>query len=309
MMSNKETSNKESKTAKATATDEALTTEIDAQPIIGLLYDFDKTLATKDMQEYTFLPQLGLMPKEFWAEANALSHGEKMDSVLAYMYLMIKKMRASSAEFRFTRDDIRALGHAVEFFPGVETWFKRLSNYGAKLGVKVEHYIISAGLREIIEGSKIAENFKEIFASEFHYDRYGAPDWPLMTVNYTGKTQYLFRINKGVLDVSDDQSLNAYTPAEARRIPFSNMAFFGDGMTDVPVMKLVKEYGGVSVAIYTKESYKKVKKLLAQNRVNYLMEADYSEGSALEQLAKDFIKKMAIDSHLRALEREQAALV
>ncbi len=279
------------------------------KPIVALLYDFDKTLCTKDMQEYTFMPQLGLTPKDFWAEANALSTHEKMDSVLAYMYLMIKKMRASSSDLRFTRNEIRALGNAVEFFPGVESWFKRMNNYGARHGVEVEHYIISAGLREIIEGSKIAANFKEIYGSEFHYDRYGAPDWPLLTVNYTGKTQYLFRINKGVLDVSDTESLNAFTPKEARRIPFSNMAYFGDGMTDVPCMKLVKEYGGVSVAIYTQESYKKVKQLLAQNRVNYLMEADYREGGELERLTKDLINRMAVDSHLRALEREQAMSV
>lgn len=279
------------------------------KPTVAFLYDFDKTLSTKDMQEYTFLPQLGIAPKEFWAEANAMSSHDKMDTILAYMYLMIKKMRASSKELRFTRDEIRALGHAIEFFPGVESWFKRINNYGSRQGVDVEHYIISAGLREIIEGSKIASNFKEIFASEFHYDRYGAPDWPLLTVNYTGKTQYLFRINKGVLDVSDHQSLNAYTPEEDRRIPFSNMAFFGDGLTDVPVMKLVKEYGGTSIAIYTKESYKQVKQLLAQNRVNYLMEADYSEGGELERLAKDLIKRMAIDSHLTELEREQLSSV
>lgn len=279
------------------------------KPTVAFLYDFDKTLSTKDMQEYTFLPQLGITPKEFWAEANAMSSHDKMDTILAYMYLMIKKMRASSKELRFTRDEIRALGHAIEFFPGVESWFKRISNYGSRQGVDVEHYIISAGLREIIEGSKIASNFKEIFASEFHYDRYGAPDWPLLTVNYTGKTQYLFRINKGVLDVSDHRSLNSYTPEENRRIPFSNMAFFGDGLTDVPVMKLVKEYGGTSIAIYTKESYKQVKQLLAQNRVNYLMEADYSEGGELERLAKDLIKRMAIDSHLTELEREQLSSV
>lgn len=279
------------------------------KPIVALLYDFDKTLCTKDMQEYTFMPQLGLTPEDFWAEANALSTHDKMDSVLAYMYLMIKKMRASSTELRFTRSDISALGNAVEFFPGVESWFERMNKYGARQGVEVEHYIISAGLREIIEGSKIAANFKEIYGSEFHYDRYGAPDWPLLTVNYTGKTQYLFRINKGVLDVSDNESLNAFTPKEARRIPFENMAYFGDGMTDVPCMKLVKEYGGVSIAIYTQESYEKVKQLLTQNRVNYLMEADYREGGELERLSKDLIKRMAIDSHLRALEVSAARQV
>lgn len=277
----------------------------DPKPILAFLYDFDKTLCTKDMQEYTFFPQLDITPKAFWEEANRLSSEYKMDSVLAYMYMMIKKMRASSKELLFTRNEIQALGKAVEFFPGVESFFKRMNAFANKQGVVLEHYIISAGLREIIEGSAIAGEFREIFASEFHYDRYGAPDWPLMTVNYTGKTQYLFRINKGVLDVSDDHSLNNFTPKNERRIPFENMVFFGDGMTDVPIMKLVKEYGGRSIAVYRKESYKKVKQLLAQNRVNYLMEADYSEASDLEKLSKDLIKRMAINAHLREFERAQ----
>lgn len=275
------------------------------RPVVALLYDFDKTLCTKDMQEYTFFPQLGLSPQDFWDEANALSTEDKMDSVLAYMYLMINKMNAAPKEQRFTRADIKRLGRAVEFFPGVESWFKRMNAYAAKQEVLLEHYIISAGLREIIEGSRIAEFFTEIFASEFHYDRYGAPDWPLLTVNYTGKTQYLFRINKGVLDVSDDRSLNAFTPKDARRVPFTNMVYYGDGMTDVPCMKLVKEYGGVSVAIYTEESRAKVQELLLQNRVNFLMAADYTEGSELEKLTRRLIKRMGVDSRLRRQEREQ----
>lgn len=276
-------------------------------PILALLYDFDKTLCTDDMQTYTFLPQLGLEAKPFWDEANAYTAQEGMDSVLAYMYTMLRKMRADTHDFTFKREDLCELGRDVQFFKGVETWFDRVNAFGAELGVEIQHYIISSGLREIIEGSKIAPYFKAIFASEFHYDRYGAPDWPLMAVNYTGKTQYLFRINKGILDISEDRALNSYMPEGKRPVPFRNMIYLGDGLTDVPCMKLVKEYGGVSIAVYTAESHAKIEALLKQKRVSYLFEADYSEGSALEQQVFQVLKKMALTDQLKREEERQLA--
>ena len=275
---------------------------------VALLYDFDKTLCTKDMQEYTFLPQLGLDARHFWDETERYTHEEGMDPVLAYMYLMLRKMRASGEEFSFRREDIRELGRAVEFFPGVRDWFGRMRRYGEREGVHVEHYIISSGLKEIIEGSAIAREFRAIFASEFHYDRYGAPDWPLMAVNYTGKTQYLFRINKGVLDISDNDSLNRYQPENERRIPFRNMIYIGDGMTDVPCMKLVRSYGGTSIAVYTEQSYPHVRELLKQERVNVLVPADYREGKTLDKLLFRLIRRMADTDKLLRMEAEQREL-
>ncbi len=262
-----------------------------SKPVIALMYDFDKTLCTTDMQEYTFIPNVGLTAEEFWAEADKLSKGKKMDSILAYMYVMLEKARTAQVPIR--RDDFVRMGKDLEFFPGVESWFSRVDRFGKELGVKVEHYIISSGLREIIEGSSICGAFREVFACEFLYDANDVACWPKNAVNYTTKTQFLFRINKGVLDLSDDVELNRYTPEDDRRVPFRNMIYVGDGLTDVPCMKLVKVNGGCSIAVYQKRKKKKVEDLLRHDRVDYLELADYSEGGELERCVQEVIQQMA----------------
>jgi phosphoserine phosphatase len=266
--------------------------ENEKKPIIALMYDFDKTLCTKDMQEYRFIPNLGIDPKDFWAEATAMATQQKMDRILAYMYLMIDKSKTAKKPFR--RKDFEIYGEDIEFFPGVVEWFERINRFGEELDLTIEHYIISSGLKEFIEHTPIASYMKEIYACEFHYDTNDAADWPLLAVNYTGKTQFLFRINKGVLNVSDDETLNMYTPEEKRRVPFRNMIYFGDGLTDVPCMKLVKTNGGHSIAVYTEKE--KVKQLLEQDRVNHIARADYSEGSQLDVLVKKILQKMKIEN-------------
>ncbi len=268
---------------------------------IALMYDFDKTLCNKDMQEYTFIPKLGMTATEFWQEASILSKENKMDGVLAYMYLMLDKAHLS--RIRIQREEFVKLGKDLEFYAGVITWFDRIKKIGDELGINVEHYIISSGLREIIEGSSIFKQFKEVFACEFLYDENGVACWPKNAVNYTTKTQFLFRINKGVLDISNDEDLNKYKKEEQRPIPFRNMIYIGDGLTDVPCMKLVKVNGGHSIAVYVKK--KKVESLLKDQRVDFIAPADYSEGKELECIVKRVMTKMANVDLLQQITKKQ----
>ncbi len=262
------------------------------RPIIAFLYDFDKTLCTTDMQNYAFIPSLGMTPADFWAEANGFGRRNRIDGVLAYMYTMLRE--AEKKNLPFTRADLVDKGRGIVFFPGVEGWFHRINDYGETLGVQVEHYIISSGLREIIEGSSISGEFKEIYASEFYYDENGVPVWPKLAVNFTAKTQFVYRINKGVLDVSDDKTLNDSMPDDSKRIPFTNMVYMGDGLSDVPCMKMMRAYGGQAIAVYQEGNRQGVEDLLAKGRVDFIFPADYSDGTALDATVKHIIQKMAI---------------
>ncbi len=272
------------------------------RPTVALMYDFDKTLCTKDMQEYSFIPNVNMTAQEFWREANDLAREKKMDGILAYMYVMLDRARAAKKSIR--RESFVALGKDLEFYPGVETWFERIAAYGKAQGVDVRHFIISSGLREIIEGSSIYRNFAEVFACEFLYDVDDVAQWPKNVVNYTTKTQFLFRINKGVLDLSDDRTLNEFTPEDERPVPFRNMLYIGDGVTDVPCMKLVRVNGGCSIAVYPKNKRETASSLLRDGRADFMLPADYSEGGELEKTVKKVISKMALTDELR---RQSAA--
>ena len=266
------------------------------RPIIAFLYDFDKTLCTTDMQNYAFIPGLGMTPAEFWAEANGFGRRHRMDGILAYMYIMLRE--AERRDRPFTREDLVEKGRRIELFPGVESWISRINAFGEAQGVRVEHYVISSGLREIIEGSSISHEFKEIYASEFYYDETGRPVWPKLAVNFTAKTQFVYRINKGVLDVSDDKTLNDSMPDDSKRIPFPNMIYMGDGLSDVPCMKMMRAYGGQAIAVYQDANRTGVEELLAKKRVDFIFPADYREGRALEETARNIIRKMAIADRL-----------
>ena len=266
------------------------------QPIVAFLYDFDKTLCTTDMQDYAFIPSLGMTPAEFWAEANGFGRRNRMDGILAYMYTMLRE--AARRNRPFTRTDLVEKGRSIVLFPGVEDWFRRINDFGAGQGVQVEHYIISSGLREIIEGSSISGEFKEIYASEFYYDESGVPVWPKLAVNFTAKTQFVYRINKGVLDVSNDRDLNASMPDDSKRVPFTSMIYMGDGLSDVPCMKMMRAYGGQAIAVYQASNRAGVEDLLAKGRVDYIFQADYRAGSALEATVQDIIRKMAVTDRL-----------
>ena len=265
-------------------------------PIVAILYDFDKTLCTTDMQNYAFIPSLGMTPAEFWREANTFGREQRMDGILAYMYTMIQQARLK--HLPFTREDLVDKGRGIELFPGVAEWFDRINEFGLTQGVSVEHYIISSGLREIIEGSAISGAFKEIYASEFYYDPQGRPVWPKLAVNFTAKTQFVYRINKGVLDVSNDRDLNASMPDDSKRVPFTSMIYMGDGLSDVPCMKMMRSYGGQAIAVYQEANREGVEDLLAKGRVDFMFPADYSEGTALDRTVKDIIRKMAMYDRL-----------
>ena len=266
------------------------------QPIVAFLYDFDKTLCTTDMQNYAFIPSLGMTPAEFWPVANGFGSANRMDGILAYMYTMIRE--SEKRNMPLTREKLINMGRDIVLYPGVEDWFRRINAFGAEQGVQVEHYVISSGLKEIIEGSPISDAFKEIYASEFYYDESGTPVWPKMAVNFTAKTQFVYRINKGVLDVSDDKTLNDSMPDDSKRVPFTNMIYVGDGLSDVPCMKMMRAYGGQAIAVYQETNRMAVEELMAKHRVDFIFKADYSEGTPLDLTVKNIIRKMAIVDRL-----------
>ena len=268
------------------------------RPIIALLYDFDKTLCTTDMEDYAFIPALGYTPAEFWYKANTFGRDNRMDGLLAYMYTMIEECRAQGK--RLDREFLVRCGHSMELFPGVREWFRRINEFGEAQGVTIEHYVISSGLREIIEGSGIAHEFREIYACEFFYNEEGLATWPKLDVNFTNKTQFVYRINKGVLDVADDKTLNDSMPDDSKRVPFTNMIYVGDGLSDVPCMKMMRSYGGQAIAVYQESNRAGVEDLLAKHRVDFIFPADYRAGTALDQTVQNIIRKMAINDTLTA---------
>lgn len=269
--------------------------------IIAIMYDFDKTLCTKDMQEYTFIPNLEIEPSVFWNKATNLRIKDHMDSVLSYMYVMKNEMQKQNKNL--TKTYLKKMGKNIELFPGVEEWFDRINEYGKKYGITIEHYIISSGLKEIIEGSPIGNKFKCIFASEFYYDKNKNAVWPKLAINYTNKTQYLIRINKGALDTSDDYNINKKLNEGEKRIEISSMIYIGDGITDVPCMKLTKEAGGTSIAVYTNNNMNIAKELKKDERINYIVPADYTNNSQIDIIVKKTIESISVKKQLRDLSK------
>ena len=272
-------------------------------PIIAFLYDFDKTLCTTDMEDYAFIPSLGYTPAEFWGRANAFGWENRMDGLLAYMYTMIQECAAQN--IKLDRAFLNHCGESIQLFPGVREWFARINAFGESLGVQVEHYVISSGLREIIEGSGIAQEFREIYACEFYYNENGDACWPKLDVNFTNKTQFVYRINKGILDVSRDRELNDSMPDDSKRVPFTNMIYMGDGLSDVPCMKMMRAYGGQAIAVYQASNRQGVEKLLADGRVDFIFPADYREGMELDRTVRDILRKMTITDRLLEVKNRQ----
>jgi hypothetical protein len=248
---------------------------------IALVYDFDGTLSPRPMQEYAFLPQIGADAAAFWKESNDLAKREHADPLITYMHLMYKKAQAKGV--RIDRRDLVAQGRRVELFPGVEEWFDAIAGYvkahAQSHGVQLRHYLISSGLTEIVEGTSIYKRFHNVFASEYWFEAYELP-YPKRVITDTGKTQYLFRINKGVEDLG--ASINQHMPEAQRPIPFCNMVYFGDGDTDVPSMAVTRKNGGYAVAVYPPGKGKaKCVELLKAGRCDFFAPADYREGSDL----------------------------
>lgn len=268
------------------------------KPVIALCYDFDKTLSPDDMQAQGFIQDIGFEIGDFWNESNGFASENDMDQNLAYMLTMKNK---AEGKILFTKENLSKYGEKVALFPGVEDWFERIREYGKSKGVIVEHYIISSGLKEMIEGTSIAKNgaFKKIYATSFYCNENGVAVWPAQVVNYTNKTQFLFRISKGVLDVNDQAVNDSFKPEEFR-IPFRNIVYIGDSDTDIPCMKLVNSHGGYSIGVFDsqKGDKSKVHKMMRDNRISYFEPADYSSNAGLEQLIKTIIDKTVYNEKL-----------
>lgn len=272
----------------------------------AIAYDFDGTLAPGNMQEHSFLPTLGIGKEIFWAEANRIAAENDMDGILAYMQLMLQK--AKERNVRVRRQDFVNFGSEIRFFDGVENYFDRINAFAMSLKISLEHHIISSGLREFIAGTSIARHFRNIFASGFKYDANGEAQWPALAINYTNKTQYLFRINKGINNSYDNALINRHIPENQKPVPFNRMIYIGDGETDVPAMKMMKYQGGSTVAVYIPEvnhvegrktPRQQCQELIAQNRVDYIAPADYTEGSQLDCTIKLLIERIRINEELK----------
>ncbi len=269
---------------------------------MAIAYDFDGTLADGNMQEHQFLPDIGMKPRDFWAEVKRVTEQHQADEVLVYMNLMLRKAAAASVPVR--RDDFKARGRAIQLFEGVEEWFDRITGYGRAQGVRVQHYLVSSGNAEIFAGTPIASKFAQVYASKFMFDQNGVAAWPALAVNYTTKTQYLFRINKGAFDLSDNSKVNQFVEKRDRPVPFENMVFIGDGSTDIPCFRLVKEQGGLSVAVFkphTKGARSRADNYIKDGRVHCAVPAIYTDGSELDRVIKANINAVAARAALSGL--------
>jgi haloacid dehalogenase-like hydrolase len=264
------------------------------QATSAIVYDFDGTLARGNIQERTFLPELGLDPTAFWDRVGAEARKHDSDEILVYMLHMLEEARAKSLPL--TAERLERHGKETELFPGVATWFQRINAHAAERGLAVEHYVISSGIREMIDGCPIRHHLRAVYASHFIYDANGEAVWPGVAINYTTKTQYLFRINKGIHNNWDKESINRWTPMDERPVPFSRMIFLGDGATDVPSMKMIRHQGGYSIGVFDPqkpETPESTFQLIAEDRVNFVAPADYREGRQLDVTVKGILGRIA----------------
>lgn len=272
------------------------------RPIVALIYDFDGTLSPGNMQEFGFIQAIGSTPEEFWSKSDVIAKGQDASNILSYMKLMFDEARSHGIRLR--RSEFKKFGREVELFEGVREWFKAVNAYGAAHGVKTEHYINSSGLKEIIEGTPIAHEFKHIFACTYLYDEAGEAEWPGIAVDYTAKTQFMFKINKGIFSSRDSKRVNESTSDDKKRIPFSQMIYFGDGETDIPCMKIVTMFGGNCIAVYNPDKAGKrqiAEKLKRQGRVKFTAPACYTPDSKAFRIVCTIIDKISTDKALEEL--------
>ena len=263
------------------------------KPIVALIYDFDGTLSPLNMQEYDFLKAIGVKNKSaFWKENDELIKEHEANNILCYMKLMLDKARAAKVSIK--REQFVEFGKSIELYKGVEEWFDLINQIGKKEGVIIQHYINSSGLKEMIEGTKIGKKFKQIYACSFMYED-GVAIWPAVAVDFTTKTQFLFMINKGISSITENYKVNQYVKENERPIPFKHMIYFGDGETDIPCMKLIKQQGGNSIAVYKPRNVKKkrgAEKLVKDKRVNFACAADYSKNGEIYNIVELIIKQI-----------------
>ncbi len=273
---------------------------------VAICYDFDGTLAPGNMQEHSYIPNLGIANTDFWDQANQFAKQNDMNEILAYMWLLLEKSRQKNLPIR--KADFVNHGKNIPLYPGVEVWFERINNYGETLGLDINHFIISSGLREMVEGTKIAPNFSFVFASGYYYNEDGIAEWPSVGIDYTGKTQFLFRINKGIFNFWDSSIINKYMPENLKPFPFERFIYIGDGETDVPAMKMVNYQGGYTIAVF--DSQKSVNRegrlakdvsleLLRQGRARYVAPADYRDNSDLDKLLTNILNDIRFGQNLK----------
>ncbi|MDO4510719.1 MAG: haloacid dehalogenase-like hydrolase [Bacteroidales bacterium] len=272
------------------------------RPQIALIYDFDGTLAPGNMQEFGFIQAIGDDIEQFWAKCNKLADKNDANHILTYMYTMLNEARADGISLK--RKSFKKFGAMVKLFPGVEQWFALINKVGDDLGLDVKHYINSSGLREMIEGTPIYHEFEQVYSSTYLYDVDGVAYWPGVAVDCTAKTQFIFKIARGIKEVGDTMKVNEYMPKEEQPVQYHHMIYFGDGLTDVPSMQLVRHFGGHSVAVYADDSCKpKAQKLIEQDHVDFIAKADYTEGSEIYNLVKSMLKKMKADHDFAQLKQ------
>lgn len=261
------------------------------KPKMAICYDFDKTLSPDDMQSFTLIPSFGIDKNTFWEESNSLAKDNLMDNNLAWMHQLLaySNLKRKPVEKKYFNE----VGAKVPLYKGVETWFERINKYAERKGIEVEHYIISSGLKEIIEGSSIAKHFKRIYGSTYLYSADNIAEWPAQAINYTNKTQFIFRIAKGCLE-EYDESVNKSTPDNQLRIPYENIVYIGDSETDIPCMRLVKSKGGYSIGVYdpVKDNRTRVYQLYSDGRLSFFAPADYSARSELTGYLKKIIDEI-----------------
>ena len=269
------------------------------RPKIAICYDFDKTLSPDDMQTFTLIPSFGMKSEDFWKESDQLARDNLMDKNLAWMFKLIQYSKAKGLSIR--KEYFREIGAEVALYQGVDTWFERMNAYAESRGIELEHYIISSGLKEIIEGSSVAKYFKRIYASSYMYSPEGDAEWPAQAVNYTNKTQYIFRIAKGFLEEHDER-VNDSMKEKTMYIPYENFVYIGDSATDIPCMRLVKSKGGYSIGVFdpVKNGRSKVYQLYSDGRINLYAPADYSEGSDICRLMEKIIDEIATREAIKA---------
>ena len=270
--------------------------------VIAIIWDFDKTLVQGYMQAPIF-KHYKLDGKKFWEEVHALpqkflqEQNVKVNRDTIYLNHFINYSAPGKPLFGLNNAQLREFGKELEFFPGVLEWFSNINKFGKEQGVIVEHYLVSSGNKEIVEGTPIAKEFKVIYGCEYLYDEEtGLPIWPKLAINFTQKTQYMYRISKGVYDQNDDVGVNE--KRQDRRIPYSNMIYIGDGMTDIPAMIIAKNNGGHSIAVYPRGQEEKVQNLIRDMRVNSVCPADYRVGKEIDNYIRLIIQNIAIETAL-----------
>lgn len=271
---------------------------------LAIMYDFDKTLSTTDMQNYSFIPSLGMTPDEFWGKTTEFAKKVECERILSFMFVMLDEARKKG--IKVTREFLNECGKNIKFYPGVQEYFKRINEYGKSKGVLIEHYLVSSGTKEIVEGCEIYNEFTKAWACQYHFNDEGEPVWPKLAINFTQKTQFFFRIAKGKFDITDDIGVNEKVSGEDRAIPYSNMVYLGDGMTDIACMTLVHKNGGNAIAIYQRGSKDKVKEIYKDQRCDFIAYADYREDKQIDRIMKMIIDKVALQRDMAEISDEIA---